>query len=263
MSGNSVFQMVDAHGWRGGLNNLFRLEFGKWWKANLWWIQALIWVVVINGILAPIIWSPEGAEIAEGTQLYAVFSGLFTSIAVVIIMQDAIVGEVEAGTAAWVLSKPASRSSFILAKWVANLFGVLVTMLVLPGIVAYLQISLAGGEWLDPFNFALGIGALWVYLAYYLTLTLMLGTFFHHRGPVIGIPLALAFGQQMLFGLLPSLSNVLPWVIAVPAGEFQQSIASAYINAQQPFSTLPLVVTLVSIFIFLGLSLWRFEKEEL
>ena len=94
MTGNSEFQPVDAHGWRGGLNNLLRLEFGKWWGSSLWWIQTLIWVVVINGILAPIVWSEDMPGEVEGVMLYAVFSGLFTSIAVVVIMQDAIVVQV-------------------------------------------------------------------------------------------------------------------------------------------------------------------------
>lgn len=263
MTGNSEFQPVDAHGWRGGLNNLLRLEFGKWWGSNLWWIQTLIWVVVINGILAPIVWSEDAPGEMEGVMLYAVFSGLFTSIAVVVIMQDAIVGERESGTAAWVLSKPASRTAFVLAKWVASLFGVLITMLVLPGIVAYLQLSLSAGSWLNPLDFLLGLGVLWVFLLYFLSLTLMLGTLFQHRGPVIGIPLALALGQQLLFGMLPILSYILPWTLAVPAGEFEASVAGALISGQQPHSILPLVISIISIVIFLVVSLWRFQREEL
>ena len=256
MTANSDFQPVDAHGWRGGLNNLLRLEFGKWWGSSMWWIQTLIWVVVINGILVPILWSADSPGEVEGVMLYAVFSGLFTSIAVVIIMQDAIVGERESGTAAWVLSKPASRTAFVLAKWVASVFGVLITMLVLPGIVAYFQISLSSGSWLNPLDFLLGVGVLWVELLYFLSLTLMLGTLFQHRGPVIGIPLALAFGQQLLFGFLPMLSYILPWTLAVPAGDFEASIAGAVISNQQPQSYLPLVIRLLSIVIFLAVSLW-------
>jgi hypothetical protein len=90
----------------------------------------------------------------------------------------------------------------------------------------------------------------------------MLGTFFSHRGPVIGISLALVFGQQMVFGLLPALSFVLPLVLAVPAGFFDTSIAASFMLDQEPFSMLPFYFTFISIFVFLTLSLWRFEKEE-
>ncbi len=68
---------------------------------------------------------------------YAIFAGLFPAVGVVIIMQGVVVGEKKSGTAAWVLSKPVTRPAFILSKVIANSLGVLVTMVVLPGIVAY------------------------------------------------------------------------------------------------------------------------------
>ena len=262
MSGNSVFIPVQERGWRGGLRNMLRGEFGKWWGSNLWWIQSLIWIGVINGILAGVLWGGDTATIEEGVALYCVFTGLFPNIAIIIIMQDVIVGEKEMGTAAWVLSKPVSRQAFILSKWIANSIGVLVTMLILPGIVTYLLFYLRFGSWVNPLDFITGWGILLVYLLYFLTLTLMLGTFFNHRGPVIGIPLALAFGQQMVFGMLPVLSYILPWVLAVPGGFFDTSVAASFILGQEPFSMIPFYITFISIFVFLALSLWRFEKEE-
>ena len=44
---------------------------------------------------------------------------------------------------------------------------------------------------------------------FYLTLTLMLGTLFDSAAPVIGIPLAFAFGQQSLTSI-PGLVGFLP-----------------------------------------------------
>ena len=263
MAGNSAFQMVAARGWRGGLRNMLRVENGKWWRSQMWWIQAIMWTAIVNGILAGILWSGQEAVGAiEAVSLYGIFSGLFPAIAVVIIMQDALVGEKETGTAAWILSKPVSRTAFVLAKFLANSLGVLVTMLLIPGLVAYIQISLALGSWLAPLNFLAGIGVLYVLQWYYLSLTLMLGAFFNQRGPVIGIPLALAFGQQILFGMLPFLLKVLPWTLAVPAGELDSSIASAVILGQTPPSLFPLYISLVSVFVFMALAFWRFEKEE-
>jgi hypothetical protein len=99
-------------------------------------------------------------------------------------------------------------------------------------------------------------------MLYYLTLTLMLGTLFSHRAPVIGIPLAVAFGQQMLFGLLPFLISILPWTMAVPAGDVETSIASAFMLGLTPESMSPLYYSVISIIIFLIVSLWRFRREE-
>ena len=35
-----------------GLRNMLRAELGKWFRTNMWWVQALIWIGVIDGILA-------------------------------------------------------------------------------------------------------------------------------------------------------------------------------------------------------------------
>jgi len=263
MAGNSEFQLVQARGWQGGLSALMRLEFGRWFGTRLWLWQALMWTLIINGILAGILFSEAGVPTSEALMIYGIMGGMMPAIAVVIIMQDVLVGEKETGTAAWVLSKPASRASFVLSKWAAGMVGVLVAIVVVPGIVAYGLISYANPGTLEPARFALGLGLVWINAAYYLTLTLMLGAFFNHRGPVIGIPLALAFGQQLLFGVLPFLAKILPWPIVAPVGNSTNTIFSAVVLGQQPASYLPLLVTLACIPLFLGLALWRFEKEEL
>ncbi len=262
MAGNEAFVMAYRRGWRGGLRNMLRAELGKWFRTNMWWVQSLIWIAVINGILAGILWSGEGMDANEATALFSVFMGLFPAIAIIIIMQDAIVGEKESGTAAWVLSKPVSRSAFVLSKLFANLLGVLVSMVLLPSLAAYIQLSFASGELPDPVKFLEGLSVVYLNLVFYLTLTLMLGAFFNHRGPVIGIPLALAFGQQMILGLLPFLAEVLPWTLVVPFGQVELPIAAAVMQGATPHSMNPLYSALIWVVLFVVLSLWRFEKEE-
>ena len=136
MAGNEAFVNATARGWRGGLSNMLRAELGKWFRTNTWWFQGLLWIAIINGILAGVLWSDEGIDAFGAAAFFSLFMGLFPSIAIIIIMQDSIVGEKESGTAAWVLSKPVSRSAFVISKLVANLLGVLVTMVLLPAIVA-------------------------------------------------------------------------------------------------------------------------------
>jgi ABC-2 type transport system permease protein len=260
MADNSVFDVVQVRGWRGGLRNMLRGELGSWWRSNTWWIHSLIWVGVINVVLAGVLWG-EDIDWQAGAALYTIFAGMFPSVAVIIVLQDAVVGEKESGTAAWVLSKPVSRTAFVLAKLIANTSGVLVTMVLFPGIVAYLQLSLAGG-YLSPFNFLSGMGVLALNHIFYLTLTLMLGTLFDHRAPVIGIPLALAFGQQYLFALVPFVIQVLPWVLVVPYGNIELPIAAALIQGQSPPTLTPLYTVSILSVIFVAVSLWRFEKQE-
>jgi ABC-2 type transport system permease protein len=262
MPGNSALILVSEYGWRGGLRNLLRAELGGWFRTNTWWIQSLIWVGVINLILAGILWTDEAIDVLEAAALLSLFMGLFPTIAIIIIMQDTVVGEKEAGTAAWVMSKPVSRSSFILAKLIANSLGVLVTMILLPGVVAFVQLSIYHGSLMDPVNFLRGLGVIYINMLFYLTLTLMLGTFFNHRGPVIGIPLVRAFGQQMILGLLPFLVQVLPWTLVVPFGDVELPIAAAFIQGTNPHSMTPFYSTLFFVILFSALALWRFEREE-
>ena len=262
MTANQAFQAVRERGWRRGLDNLLRAEWGEWWRTNSWWIHSLIWVGVINLTLASVVWGAQDPEGTTAVGLYSLFGGLFPPIAIIIILQDAIVGEKESGTAAWVLSKPVSRVAFVLSKLIANATGVLVTMVLLPGLVAYLQMSLAGEGWLDPLCFLGGMAVLSAYQLFYLTLTLMLGTLFNHRAPVIAIPLALAFGQNMLLSMAPFLSKVLPWTLIAPLGETGHSVAESVILKLSDFTLFPLVPTLILIGVFIAVSLWRFEQEE-
>ena len=262
-TGNRSLELVGERGWRRGLNNLLRAGFNSWWKTSSWWIQVLIWTAVINGMLAAVLFASGDVNYVEGTMIYCVFAGLFPPIAVIIIMQGAIVGEKESGTAAWVLSKPVSRSSFVLSKLIANSVDVLVTIVLIPGIIAFLALSLAKGDLLSPLNFMGGLLVIGLNLMYYLTLTLMLGTLFSKRGPVIGIALAIAFGQQLLIGVLPILSYVLTWTLVVPAeGLADESIAAALILGHEPYSIIPVISIFIQTLIFTAVSLWHFEHEE-
>jgi ABC-2 type transport system permease protein len=262
MATNEVLLRVEERGWRHGLGNLLRAEMGSWWRTSAWWVQSLIWVGVINMILASFVWNPEEAADMAGIGMFALFAGLFPPIAIIIILQDAIVGEKESGTAAWVLSKPVSRTAFIVSKLIANSTGVLATMLLFPGLGAYLQISLAGGAWIPPLNFLGGLAILALYQLFFLTLTLMLGTLFSHRAPVIGIPLALAFGQSMILNMIPQLGAVMPWTLIASPDEQVPSITEAIITGASPPSLLPVGSILILILIFIGVAIWRFEQEE-
>jgi ABC-2 type transport system permease protein len=261
MSGNSAFELVGERGWRRGMGNLLDNEFGRWWKTRRWWSMALIWVAVVGFMLGAVIFS--GSENLESAvMIYCVFAGLFPAVAVVIIMQDAVVGEKQTGTAAWVLSKPASREAFILSKLIADSLGVLVTMVVLPGIVAYVMIWIGLGSQLDPISFLVGLALIWLSLLFFLAFTLMLGTLFNNRGAVIALPLGLLFFQQYLIGLIPPLKYLLPWTLVIPLNNQSGAIVPSLLLGQPVSTYLPIVLILAEIVIFVAVGIWRFQKEE-
>lgn len=262
MSGNSDFILVNERGWRRGFKNLLDNEFARWWKTRLWWIQTLIWVGMIGFMLGTMLFGAPDFNREDGLMIYAIFAGLFPAVAVIIIMQDVMVGEKKDGTAAWVMSKPAARQAFILSKVVANSLGVLVTMVILPGLVAYILFMIRTKAGLDPLLFLAALGILFLNHLFYLTLTLMLGTFFTSRGPVIGISLAFLFLQQYLIGLLPVLRYVLPWTLVVPLNNTTEVLVPALLSGRPIYSYFPIVAAVFWCILFILIGLRRFSREE-
>ncbi len=254
-------------GWQRGFKQLLARENASWWKTRRWLVQAVIFLVVINGLVA-IILNTSGAttgigqnNIASGIEIFLVMGGLAPVIAIVAVGQDTIISEKQTGTAAWILSKPVSRPAFVLAKLIALSLGIFGTIAVIQGVVAYAQLSIANKSPLPPLNFAGGVLLLFLDFLFYITLTVMLGVLFEQRGGVIGIGLALAFGYQLFTGVAPWLMNVMPWGIINSNGN-TPSVAAAVIVGQTPASFMPVIATIAWCILFTVIALWRFQKAE-
>lgn len=278
MSPNSTFQTVNERGWRMGFANLLRKENRDWWRTRRWWVSILIWLVILNGITYAMLWTPmpdpnapnpETAErtlqppdVAVATTLLnlVILAGLFTPIGAVITMQGTITDEEKSGTAAWILSKPVSRTAFILAKLLANAVALLIVSLVVQWAVTYALFVVRGSA--PPLGpFAFGVALLGLHLLFYLTLTLMLGALFSDRGPVIAIPIGVLFGAQFLMNNFASLALFTPWPLIFPAGADQPLVIQAM--SGQPLTTItPVLATLVWIVVFVGVAIWRFRRDE-
>lgn len=253
--------------WRKGMTNLMRKENGEWWHTGRWWTQSLIWLLVINGPLAfglwvmPIIEPDLTLEVALAQEFLVQMMAWFPMFGVIVITQEAIINEKQAGTAAWVLSAPVSREAFILSKLLANALGFFVTVIVLQGTVGYGQLSLYGGTLLSIGSFLAPMGLFSLYLLFYLTLTLMLGTFFNTRGPVMGITIAVAIASmreigQLLSGFAPWLAKILPEAMPVLARTIATNVS---LPAYWPVS---MVVLLLYSLLFVAVAIWRFRREE-
>ncbi len=258
-TGVTGLDRVGQSGWRSGLSNLMGAAFGSWWRTNNWWVQSLLWTLVINGSLAVVIWS-DASDGLDVFTLYGVMT-MFAAIAVAILMQEVVVGEKRSGTAAWVLSKPVSRQAFLTAKLVPNAVGVVATMIAIPSAALLIQLALAGIEVSIP-RFAAGAAVAALNLLFYLALTLMLGTVFDSAGPVIAIPLAFAFGQQLL-GSLPGLLALLPWSLVVPIDGEETSVVGAIISGLPVPSYGAIVTTSLACVVFTVVAYWMWNRTEL
>jgi ABC-2 type transport system permease protein len=265
-NGASLDRLVDT-GWRRGFGNLFRKENSRWWKTPMWFIQVLIWLAIINGIVSAVLFTRAADGQASQAQAFAalmiffIFAGLGTAVGASVIMQDAIIDEKRSGTAAWVLSKPIARPAFILAKLSANALGVLVTAFIIQGAIGYLLFSLAGHP-LGVGHFAMGIALAYLNVLFYLALTLMLGCLFASRGPVIGIPMALAFGYQFFIQLWPGLWRYMPWQLTVPGPGNQDALALLAAQGKALPTITPILTTILMIALFTAVAIWRFQREE-
>jgi ABC-2 type transport system permease protein len=269
---HNALQPVEARGWTAGFANLLTKETGSWWKTRRWLTGTLTWLAVWNGLLAIILWVIPRMALEEGEVLafdlagnvngFLSLGGMFVTIGVVLLAQGSILDERLSGTLEMVLAKPVSRAAVILAKFAAYGLGVLVTMILIQGVVAYIQFSVADGD-LPLLGFFGSMLVAFVYMLFFLALTLMLGTLFNSRGMVIGIPLLLLLGHQMILGILPELSYYLPYgLMLAPAGPGSGPIATSLALGEPVTTITPLIATIIWTVIFLGVAVWRFEKEE-
>jgi len=266
MAAHSALLPVREKGWWRGFANLLGNENRAWWRTRRWLVQMIVWVAILDGILAAVLFTEPktGAQAmestAEGMTVFAIMSLMALATGMVIIAQEAIIDERKSGTAAWILSKPVARAAFILSKLMARGLGMLVVGVIVPGTIAYLLLMAAGGSFRIG-AFVAVLGMVLLNLLFYLTLTIMLGTLFSERGPVIGIPLALVYGYQFLIGLAPWLNNISPLgFLAQPSGSTPIVAQVGLGLARLPLA--PIIATALWCVLFTAVALWRFNREE-
>jgi hypothetical protein len=116
--------------------------------------------------------------------------------------------------------------------------------------------------WLPPLDFLAGLGAIALSIFFWLTLTLMAGTFFESTGGVIGLPMVVFFAAWFLPGLLTFLNQVSPVVLFVGSGNVYPAVSTSLMSGQAPFSWLPVISTAIFSVVFIAVAIWRFNRQE-
>jgi len=244
----------------GGFGNMFRKELGQWWGTRTWWVQILIWVLILNGISTIVALTESMTPNELLTEVVLTFLALSIGaigIGTIVTIQGAIVGEKELGTAAWVMSKPAARGAFILAKTFAYAIGYWVTAIIIPSSIFFITMRQLIPVQLALMPFISGVALVGLGQLFYLTLTLMLGTFFNSRGPIAGIGIAIIMTGLTLKGFIPfPVLIVTPW----PLGDVAAGLA---LGTELPSVwPVPIIAVAVWVVIMTAVALWRFEREE-
>jgi ABC-2 type transport system permease protein len=258
-------QMVEEKGWRRGLGNLLRGEYSAWFKSSRWWKHLILWFAIIN-VMMVIMIIASVKERGHGPPLllmYGIFGGLCVAIGVMVIMQRVLVREKNSGTAAWVLSKPVTRTAFVVSRLVVNSVAILLTSVIVPGLILYISLSFSEFGWLSPLGFATALLMVVLHTFYWIALVLMMGTLSESSSGVIAVPMALLFGFWIGSGLFPPLVYVSPLSLTFsPAPDQFNSLAGSLMTGEPVFSWLPLISTVVSSVIFIGVAIWRFNRQE-
>lgn len=275
MSANLELQVVNEWDGLRGFSNLLRKENRAWWGTRCWWINALIWTGALGGLVAMMLFMLPGVAEATGDPSMAAAGGplafglemgrtvffelgtMALAIGVIVLSQDVLIDEKQSGITEWLLAKPVARRSYVLAKLAASALAVLVLLVALPAFLTYLLLSVRAGSPFPVVPFLGGVGIVSIHTIFYLTLTLMLGTFFNSRPPVLGIALAVLLGGNLLSGIFQPLLAVTPWIL----GKGASLVASGAVVPAAMLAA-PLTATLAWSLVFIFVALAQFEKTE-
>ena len=262
MAGNTNLIAVKDRGRLNGFSPLWRKENHSLWGTRSWLIQIIVWTAIIDGMLALITFMDSGESLEQtALMVYFLFAAMIPACAAVIFGHETIIDERKMGTAAWVLSKPVSRAAFVLSKLSADALGMLATQVLVEGVVAYIIYKITTGISLSIPGFLAALGLVFLFLLFFLALTLMLGTLFRSRGPVIGIPLGF-ISASYLTVLIPWLRELMPASLVMNLAPEQASLAESLARGLPLPDVTPIIATVILIVIFILIALWRFQREE-
>ena len=252
-----------------GFGNLLNKELGEWFGTRRWLWQSVIWLILINGFIAFILYLLPTIDPAEmqgadsqplnimALSMFFSFATVAGSIGMIILVQDEIIQEKQSGTAAWILSKPVARPAFILSKWLSNIIGGLIFIVALPGAVTAAEIALAGQVATPLLPFLAGAAVVALTLIFYISLVIMLGVLFEQRGPVLGTAFGIMFGGMIIASIFPQINYILP----LSMDQFALSLSQG--QSLPAMAVSQLVMTAVWSVIFLVVALQRFQRIEL
>ena len=281
MASNVALQPIKDRGWFSGFGNIFSKWNHQWWGTRQWLILVAIGLVLINGLTLFIsvvmpnspamkqamqtMSASEAAElktayVQQGVNMFFIMSGMVAGMGVVIFAQDALIGEKRTGTAAWLLSKPVSRTAFLLAKLAADALGILGTIVIVQGAVGYLILSRWAGLNYRILDFLAAMGLVAMVLLFLLSLTYMLGAVSNARGLVIGIPFILVTFTQYQ-NMVPVMAKTMPWNLITDM-RYAPSLAITLAKGEPLTFIPPIISTAVMTVVFIAVAVWRMNREE-
>ncbi len=206
------------------MGTLLRKELLEQWRTYRFLIVAA--VLVFFGLTSPLLarYMPEllksvpgvppeallmmpTPSLADAIGQYVKNVAQFGVLLALFVPMAAVAQEKERGTAAMVLSKPVSRASFLLAKFVALALAFLAG-LVLAALAAYYYTGILF-EWVDVGHYAALNGLLFLYMLVFVTLSLLASTLARTQAAAVGTALVF-FILEAVVAAIPTLGRYMP-----------------------------------------------------
>lgn len=251
--------------WSAGLANQARREASMWWATSRWWRQAVVWSVVLGGLLAAVLWvfptvleGVEGSVAPDATEAAGQFTELaavISAVGVVIMSQGLLLDDQRSGLVEWLLSKPLSRSALVLAKLAGHAGGLLFAVVAVPWVAVYALLSVGAGSAWPPGRFLGTVALIGLFVVFHVALVLALSALARSRGVVLAVPLALLVGSDVIVGLAPWAADGMPWLLG--------RIAAALLATGTLVAVWPVVATAVGTVALTALAVGLFGRQEL
>ena len=253
-----------------GIGTLLRKELLEAWRTLR--LPVVAGVLLLAGFISPLLarFTPEIIEAVAGDQLAAGLAlppatvadsvaqvlknvGQFGALAAILLAMGSVAGEVERGTAAFLLVKPATRLAFLVAKLVAigATLGIGV-ILAVAGAAVYTAVLF---EPLSPAGWASLAGTLWVSLLAYAAITFLGSTVARSAagGAAIGV------GGLILLAIASAIPTLAPFL---PGGLAQMGGALA-LGRAAPDLPGSVAVSVGIVVAAAFLAAWSFRRREL
>lgn len=277
-----AIHQIQHTGRSAGLNNLVARESRKWFHTRRWWTQILLWFFLLNGFvifgmfMMPSLIAESAAEMEQAATSGAevmtanefqqdVPSALFglatllLPVGVIILTHSQVYAEKRSGVAAWILSKPVSRSTYLIAKMITDAIGIIALMVIVQMIPAYLFLSSVLDINLN--DYVLATGLLILLLLFYQAFTMMMSVVGNSTEIILGVSFGALLGGMVLKNALASMAGdavfLTPWVLP---DAITLVISGQPLPQQLQVNVIAVIVlTVMCLFVMF----WRFQKQEL
>ena len=243
-----------------GFGTFFRKEITDWVRSRrALVIGAVVIATAVFTTLIPFVVQLSGQPSSVPLSMEPTdnvllgWAGMTMAVVALLASMSLLSGERDRGTLAWSLTLPVSPTSVLAAKWLAAVLALTVVTILVPLGVSVAVATVAYGSLPDLGTVALFAAVYIAVPAFYVSLTLALGTVVKGTAGIAGIGFAVMFLPSAIGALVPVIGELSPTAM----GAWARAVATG-----QPASPLTLVGFLGSMAILAVGAKLIFDRQE-